>query len=174
MISLRPYKKCDAEKIISWLSDEKIFMLWGGDRFGDFPVTKEMINSKYFDNNGDCTEEDNFYPITAYDENGIVGHFIIRYLNGNNRIMRFGWVIVDDKRRGQKLGQKMLTLGLHYAFEILNAETVTIGVYENNIPAYRCYTAVGFHESRTIPDHFEDIEGEKWRVAELEINKNEF
>lgn len=174
MLRLRPYKSCDAKAIKSWLSDKKTFLLWGGEHFGEYPVTEEMINKKYFSDNGGCIEEDNFYPITAFDESGIVGHFIIRYLNGNNKLMRFGWVIVDDKKRGQKLGQQMLTLGLSYAFDILKAETVTIGVYEDNIPACCCYSSIGFHSSENIPDHYEETEGQKRKVCELEIKRSEF
>ena len=47
--------------------------MWGGERFGNFPVSEDIINRKYFDNNGDCSEEDNFYPITALEDNRAVG-----------------------------------------------------------------------------------------------------
>ena len=132
------------------------------------------MNEKYFAHNGDCVEADNFYPLTAFDEQGPVGHFIMRYLHGDNRILRFGWVIVSDERRGQKIGQKMLRLGLKAAFEILRADKVTIGVFENNTPAYRCYLTVGFHPSAEMEDSFEKVHGEQWRVVELEITKEEY
>ena len=67
MIRLRPYKSCDAKNIVSWCNDEETFLMWGGERFGNFPVSEDIINRKYFDNNGDCSEEDNFYPITALE-----------------------------------------------------------------------------------------------------------
>lgn len=174
MLRLRPYKKSDAEYIISWLNTEEIFSLWGGERFGQFPITPDIINDKYFNNNGDCEEEDNFYPLTAVDDNGPVGHFIIRYINGNNRILRFGWVIIDNNRRGQKIGQKMLKLGLKYSFEILKAERVTIGVFENNLPALHCYLSCGFHKSEILEDSLCDCNREKIKVLELEILKDEY
>ena len=174
MLRLRPYKKSDAEYIISWLNNEEIFSLWGGERFGQFPITPDIINDKYFNNNGDCEEADNFYPLTAVDDNGPVGHFIIRYINGNNRILRFGWVIIDKNIRGQKIGQKMLKLGLIYSFEILNAERVTIGVFENNLPALYCYLSCGFHKSEILEDSLCDCNKEMIKVLELEILKDEY
>ena len=174
MIRLRTYKQSDAESIITWCNNKEVFELWGGERFGEYPITSDIINNKYLNNNGDCSEPDNFYPFTAFDENGIVGHFIMRYLNGNNKLLRFGWVIVDDTRRGQKIGQQMLKLGLKYAFEILMVDTVTIGVFENNIPAYKCYLSSGFHKSTLLEDSYEEINGEQWKIVELEINKDEF
>ncbi len=174
MIGLRPYKRCDARSIVSWCKDEETFLLWGGERFGSFPISEDIMNHKYFNDNGNCVENDNFYPVIAFDDNGILGHFIIRYLNGDNRILRFGWVIVDDEKRGHKYGQKMLRLGLKYAFEIMQADKVTIGVFENNISAYKCYLSAGFHKSENAEDSFEYIHGEKWKIAELEILREEF
>ena len=110
----------------------------------------------------------------AFDEGGLVGHFIMRYIHGDNRVLRFGWVIVDNTKRGQRIGQKMLSLGLKYAFEILGVSEVTIGVFENNVPACRCYTSIGFHESDKIPAHLEEVDGEQWNTLELIITKEEY
>lgn len=152
----------------------KTFLLWGGERFGTFPISEDIMNHKYFNDNGDCGEKDNFYPVTAFDDDGVVGHFIMRYLHGDNRILRFGWVIVDDAKRGCKYGQKMLKLGLKYAFEIMQVDKVTIGVFENNASAYQCYLSTGFRKSKDMEDSFEDIQGEKWKIIELEMSKEEF
>ena len=69
-LSLRQYKPCDADSIISWIKDEDALRKWSSDRFGDFPITSDDINNKYLGNNGDCIEPDNFYPFTAFDESG--------------------------------------------------------------------------------------------------------
>lgn len=174
MLRLRPYKSCDSNCIVKWIKDENTFLKWGGERFGSFPITADVIDKKYRLNNGDCVEQDNFYPMTAFDENEVVGHFIIRYLNGDNKILRFGWVIVDDAQRGKGYGKHMLELGLKYAFEIFGAEKVTIGVFENNIPAYKCYKSIGFNEIVTDKYEIENINGEDCRIIELEIIKIDY
>ena len=164
MLRLRPYKSCDAPKIALWLTDEDTFLKWGGNHFGEFPISAEIIDKKYMDDNGDCPEEDNFYPMVAFNDEGVVGHFIMRYLDGDNRKIRFGWVITDASKRGMGYGKQMLTLGLEFAFNILKVNEVTLGVFENNIPAYRCYKSVGFVEDR---EEFRDIKGEQWKLIEL-------
>ncbi len=174
MLRLRPYKSCDAENIAGWLTDEEVFYKWSGGRFGEFPVSAKAIDDKYRLENGDCREQDNFYPMTAFDDSGVVGHFILRYIHGDNRILRFGWVIVDGSKRGMGYGSRMLQLGFKYAFEILGAEKVTIGVFENNQPAYRCYRAVGFREALTDKEGAAVIKGEKWKIIELEITKDKY
>lgn len=140
---LRQYKSCDAAKIENWIKDEDTFLKWGGNHFGQFPINGEIIDKKYTNENGDCKEKDNFYPWIAFtDEDGVVGHFIMRYLHGDNKILRFGWVIVDDSIRGKGYGTKMLCKGLEYAFNILGVDKVTIGVFENNEIAHTCYKKV--------------------------------
>lgn len=165
---LRPYKSCDAKVIEQWIKDKDVFLKWGGQRFGDFPINASTIDDKYCRNNGDCKEEDNFYPWTAIDEdNNVIGHFIMRYTGGDNRLLRFGWVIVDDSLRGKGYGKQMLELGLKYAFEILGVDKVTLGVFENNDAAHWCYKKVGFTDTKTV-------EKEPWNVVEMEILKKDF
>lgn len=174
MLRLRQYKKSDAKTIVKWVADERIYTLWGGERFGKYPLTSETINEKYFDNNGDCIEGDNFFPVTAFNEDGVQGHFIMRYTGGDNRSLRFGWVVVNSEIRGKGFGKEMLTLGLDYAFNIYKADRVTIGVFENNAPAYNCYKSVGFHLNEEAPGYFEEIFGEKVKVVELVITKEDY
>lgn len=57
---LRPYKKCDAKFIVNWCKDEISFRKWCSDRWQSYPITAEDMNSKYFADNGDCGDEDNF------------------------------------------------------------------------------------------------------------------
>lgn len=174
MLRLRPYKSCDAEKIVAWHKDEKTFLYWGGNLIGAFPLSAEQLDDMYKNKNGLCEEADNFYPMTAFDDDGIVGSFIMRYIKGDKKKLRFGWVINDPEIRGKGYGKAMLQLGFQYAFEILKVDKVTIGVYEDNLPAYKCYQAIGFHTGGELEDHFEDVLGEKCKVVELEIKKEEW
>lgn len=169
ILRLRPYKSSDGEAIAGWAGkDEEIYYKWSAGMLGPFPVSAETLNGIYQDQNGFCEEEDNFYPMVAFDESGVVGHFIMRYLNGDHKIIRFGWVIVDDSKRGKGYGKRMLEMGLKYAFEILKAKKVTIGVYENNAPAYACYKSLGFREVPQDEYRTLNYKGEEWRVIELE------
>lgn len=157
MLRLRPYKPCDAKEIVAWCQNEEVFRKWGGAHFGDYPIQAGTMNRVYFENNGNCTESDNFYPITAFDEEGICGHFIMRYIHGDNRIIRFGWVILSPGRRGRGYGKEMLSLGIKLAREIYRAEKLSIGVFEDNLPAYHCYKSLGFQEIETV-DHIIEME----------------
>ena len=61
----------------------------------------------------------------------------------------------------------MLRAGLKYAFGFLDAEAVTIGVFENNENARRCYRKVGFTDTGIR-------EEEPWNVIEMELKKEDY
>ena len=72
MIRLRQYKASDAKTIVGWCKTEEDFRKWTSDRYDKFPISSEDMNKKYLENNGDCSEPDNFYPFTAIDNGEIV------------------------------------------------------------------------------------------------------
>lgn len=140
MLRLRPYKACDANTIVTWIRDEASFRKWCADRFPHYPMTADDMNAHY----DDVAYSDDFYEWTAFDETGVVGHLITRFTDQDKKVLRFGFVIVDDTKRGQGYGKQMLQLALQYAFDILRVDKVTLGVFANNESAYRCYRAAGF------------------------------
>ena len=169
MLRLRPYKPCDAETILSWIKDEAALRRWSSDRYGPWPVTARDMNEKYLEHNGDCPEPDNFYPMTAYDETGVVGHLILRWTDEGKTVLRLGFIIVDDAKRGRGCGREMVRLAMRYAFGFLQARKLTLGVFENNPAAYRCYRAAGFREIPDLPPTGYAVMGERWKCIEMEM-----
>lgn len=174
MMKLRPYKPADAAAILAWVRDEETFRRWVTDRYPHYPITAADMNHKYFDCNGDCPEPDNFYPMTAVDEHGPVGHLILRYTDEARETIRLGFVIVDDRRRGQGLGKAMLRLAQEYAFRVLKAKKVTLGVLETNPGAWGCYKAAGFRETNMEEPEYYDLLGQRIRCVEMERTAEEF
>lgn len=174
MLRLRTYKPIDANTILTWCKDERSFRKWTSDRYDSFPITADDMNRKYVDFNGDCAEPDNFYPMTAFDESGVVGHFIMRFTDEKKSVLRLGFVIVDDSKRGKGYGKGMILLALKYAFEIMKADKVTIGVFENNTPAYHCYQSAGFKEVVLEDEIWCEVCSEKWKLLELEIEAKDY
>jgi len=170
MLRLRPYKACDAKIIVSWIKDEIAFHKWCADRFENYPITAEDMNIHY----DEFAYTDNFYQMTAFDETGVVGHLIMRFIDKEKKVLRFGFVIVDDEKRGKNYGKQMLQLAIQYAFDILKVEKITLGVFENNEPAYYCYKSVGFEEVRLEQIETYNILGQEWKCKELELKKREY
>lgn len=171
MLRLRPYKKCDAEYIVNWIKDEIAFRKWCADRYDKYPISSEDINQHY-DN---ISYTDDFYQMTAFDDSGIVGHLIMRFIDEEKNILRFGFVIIDSTKCGKGYGKEMLQLALKYSFEILKVNKVTLGVFENNEPAYYCYKSIGFKDVLMSEEKYLHVLDEDWKCLELEIESyNEF
>lgn len=167
MLRLRPYKNCDAGAIVSWTKNERSFYQWSAGRFGEYPITPETLNAHY----QDTMDSDTFFPFTAFDESGVVGHLIMRYPDESRDVLRLGFVIVDDSRRGMGCGKEMLRLALKYAFDILQVKKVTLGVFENNPGAFHCYQAVGFRLVPSEQEEYYSVMNERWKCLELEMDK---
>ena len=158
MLRLRPYKKDDAETILSWIKDEKAFYKWTAGILGEYPISVEQFNAV-----------SNLMAFTAIDDNEIIGFFTMRRPNEFFEELRFGFVIVDSEKRGKKYRKKMLELGLKYAKEIFGANKVSLGVFENNKSAYFCYKATGFEDVSQDEIEKYTVMGEEWNCLELEM-----
>lgn len=160
MIRIRPYKSTDANDILSWCQDERAFYQWTAGVMGNFPIT-----------NNEFKFVENLMPFTAFDEDGILGFFTFRNPNELVDELRLGFVIVSPSKRGQGCGKAILQLGLKYAFDIYGAKKVSLGVFENNAPAYYCYKAVGFDDVLLDDIETYSVLGEEWKCKELRIEK---
>lgn len=162
---LRNYVETDAEKILSWLSNERAFRLWSADRYGKYPITPQEINLNY----NESSKISPFYPMTLVDDDDIIGHLILRNPTEDKSVIRLGFIIVDNNLRGKGYGKKLLEFGIKYAKEELKAKTINLGVFKNNEGAYKCYTSMGFKEVG-IEKNAYVFNSESWDCIELELN----
>lgn len=159
-MKLRKYTSTDAATILSWTRDEKAFYQWSAGVLGTYPITEE-----------DFAFVENLDAFTAYDDDGITGFFTLRK-PGEENILRIGFVIVDPDKRGKGYGKQMMKLALGIAFEQKGADAVSLGVFENNLPAYYCYKAAGFEDVVLDETETYEVLGETWNCREM-IRRNE-
>jgi RimJ/RimL family protein N-acetyltransferase len=94
----------------------------------------------------------------------------MRKADYKNESIHLGFVVIDEKYRGQGLGKEMIGLAVTYAFEILKVKKVTLCVFDNNNSAHNCYKSAGFEDVRYIEDAF-PYKDEKWGYYEMQIVK---
>ena len=170
-LRLRPYKRCDANKIAGWITNEKSFYQWSADRLNDFPLTPERLN-EYYD---EYQEDERFFQMTAVDDSGMAAaHMMMRYPEEGQEVLRFGFIVVNDQLRGKGYGKKFLKLALEYAFNILKVKKVTLGVFANNPGARHCYEAVGFLEAKENSRNTYRIMDEDWECIEMEFTREQW
>lgn len=158
-MTLRPFTIDDAPIILLWIKDLSAFRKWSADRYPAYPPKPEDMVAQY--------AVDNIFPYTAIDGEGrVVGHIMLRYPDSSKKVIRFGFVIVDDHLRGMGYGKQMLQLAIQKAKEEFGAKKITLGVFDNNPSAFHCYESVGF---KVIgPDSY-SIDGKVWTGKEMEL-----
>lgn len=162
MLRLRPYKPCDAGKVISWISNALVFYQWSAGRMGEYPLTDNRFNEHY----RQLEDTSDFWAMTACDEDmQPVGQLIMRFTDAQKKILRLGFIIVDDRLRGKGYGKEMLKLAVSFAFDYAGAQKVTLGVFANNPGARHCYEAAGF---RAVGTEMYTIGNEAWECVEME------
>ncbi|MBP3927679.1 MAG: GNAT family N-acetyltransferase [Clostridium sp.] len=166
MLRIRPYKPADAESLISWLKEERMVAYWKADRFA-WPVTMEQLELYL----RDFEEDRNAAAFTALDKQGkIVGHFSFRHIDWEENRAHMGFIIVDPESRGRGYGRQMVHQALRYAIDILGLSAVTLGVYDCNDPARRCYESEGFQKiNRPGYEPYRTMfHGEEWEYYYME------
>ena len=161
-MTLRPFTPNDAETILSWCKDKHSFRLWSADRYKDFPARPEEMMMQY--------DGQNMYPLTAIVDEDMIGHILLRYPTADKSVIRFGFVIVDDSKRGKGYGKQLLSLAIDYAIRQLGAKSITLGVFCDNNSAVECYKSLGFRITGT--DSYV-IDGEEWKGLEMELKSKD-
>ncbi len=168
MLSLHKYTPCDAQVITKWLKNEYAFRQWSADRYDRYPITADDMNNYYSQ-----YSDDELYKLTAVAGDEVIGHLTIRFTDDAKKIARLGFVIVDDTKRGNGYGKQLVSSALKYTFDELKVDKVTLGVFENSIPAIHCYLSCGFKTvEKELTESYQCM-GETWNCIEMEfIRKN--
>ncbi|MCI8549445.1 MAG: GNAT family N-acetyltransferase [Lachnospiraceae bacterium] len=162
MIWLRPWKKEDFKELMEWFSDEETFYKWSAGKF-EWPLTESQLLDYY----GQFEKDKSGWILAALDDEGrLAGHLLMRKADYGKRSIHFGFIVVSPRLRGKGAGRAMVSQALKYAGEILGMERVTLGVFENNPAARRCYEAAGFQAEGITPDVFR-YQGKSWAVVDM-------
>ena len=165
-MELRKYNENDANEILSWINNERDFRLWSANRYDKYPISKSKINNNY----KECALNGKFYPLTLVDSDEIIGHLIIRYPDLNKNSVRLGFIIVDNTKRGMGYGKKLILEAISYAKEKLGAKEITLGVFNCNTSALKCYESVGFETIYVDKDAYK-YHDETWDCNEMVLRK---
>lgn len=161
---LRKYEPNDAKIISTWIKSERDLRLWSADRYSSYPINAKDINENYTLS----MKENNFYPLTLVDNGKQVGHLILRTPNKDKSLFRMGFVIIDPNLRKKGIGKKLVLQGIEYAKEKLNATSITLGVFTNNLSAINCYKSCVFKVVETQKNLF-NFYNENWDLVEMQL-----
>lgn len=163
MLQLIPFQEKDFQTLLGWIDSPRFLMQWGGPMF-TFPLTHQQLM--------DYKEAQDRRAFQVYDPSldKTIGHLSIGRIDNDNKEGRIGKVIVSPECRGKGYGQRMIQLISRYAFQNLGLEKVTLGVFDFNTGAIRCYEKSGFTVDHYFKKH-RPFEDEWWSLYEMSLDK---
>ncbi len=104
----------------------------------------------------------------------MIGHISLGRVDRVNKSARIGKVLVGSSQyRGKGIGAEMVKAVLAIAFEEMQLHKVTLGVFDFNASAIRCYEKVGFVQEGLLRDARKNGD-EYWNLIEMGILEDEW
>ncbi len=172
MLTLVRFIEDDYSTLINWIDSPRLLLQWSGPHF-QFPLTHEQLD-RYTD--GANTIEGKKYIFKCVENNGTtIGHISLDRIDKYNGSARIGKVLIGAQNvRGKGYGEMMIRGILQFAFQELELHKVTLGVFDFNKGAIRCYEKCGFQIEGLLRDHRKFREGEFWSMYEMGILNEEW
>jgi RimJ/RimL family protein N-acetyltransferase len=175
MINLEPLQKEDFKKIIKWNEGKSAdFLLQWSGPFYKYPLTQEQFDS-YYDNYISKEKGTLFvFKIIYKETNEMVGTIeldIKDRVNGIARVARF--LIGEESLRGKGIGREALKEVIRFGFEELNLNKVTLGAFDFNKSAIRCYEIVGF-KIEELKEKYRKAENGWWNLYDMGIAREQW
>ena len=135
-LKVEPFTLSRVSRLLSWTDSERGLKLWSGNTFKSSPTPQTFISHL---NRG------NLHPFAGISQHGdfVAYGELVGEKGGEGIICR---VIVEPKLRGQAYGRSFCSELLRIAFGELNYTHLTLNAFHFNVPAIRCYKALGFRQ----------------------------
>lgn len=172
MIKLKLLKKEDLQRIVEWNVNKSAddLLQWAGPKF-DYPLTLEQVES-YFLNEVEKENSNIFvYKVLLIETEEMIGTIELRETDKENKIGRIcRFLIGEEKDRGKSIGAMALNEALKIGFRDMKFKNITLGVFDFNHGAIKCYEKVGFIKENFSENIRKSTTG-YWSLYEMEISK---
>ncbi|MEW9097109.1 MAG: GNAT family protein [Clostridiaceae bacterium] len=175
MIRLEFLEEKDFEKIVEWNKESSSddLLIWAGPWY-KHPLTVEQIK-EYFSFDTNKKDSDKFiYKIILNETNKMIGTIELGKIDNKNRSGRVGkFFICNEGVRGKGIGKVALKEVLKIGFDELRLHRISLGVFDFNESAIRCYEAVGFKKEGLLREVRKSENG-YWDLYEMSILEDEW
>ena len=172
LVKLAYFSPDDFQQLIDWIPNAAFALQWGGPTF-TYPITVEQLEN-YLE--GANVPNASTYIFKVIDDvtNEVIGHVSLGNVDRKNDSARVGKVLVGSANsRGKGYGTQLMQAVLTFAFEQLKLHKVTLGVFDFNTSAIKCYEKVGFQREGFLRDARKNGD-EYWNLIEMGILYDEW
>lgn len=174
MVKLEKFQQQDFKQLKDWMNSEHLMTNWSGAMFS-YPLTDESLDW-YIEDINDIERSDAFVYKAVDSKTGeTVGHVSLGGISKKNRTARISRVLVGNTaKRGKGYCTGMINAILRLGFEKLKLHRISLGVYEFNTSAIRCYEKCGFVKEGVMRDVLLYDDGTYWSLVEMSMLEDEW
>lgn len=172
MIRLEQFGQSDFKQLIDWISDEELLTNWSGALFS-FPLTNNSLEWYISDTNIAGSSDAFVYKVVDAFDGRTVGHISLGGISWKNRSARINRVFIGNEERNKGYCREMVQAALKIGFEELQLHRISLGLYDDNTAALKCYEKSGLK----IEGISRDILWYKqrwWSMIEMSILEDEW
>lgn len=138
---LSPCQPSDAQKWAEWFNDLEVTLPLGDEAYTPYGLEKLEQEVREI-----IAQREHIFTIVDQETDQPVGRCLLFAIDRTNRSAMLGIVIGEKSYWNRGYGQESLRLLLDYAFNLLNLNSVMLGVFAFNTRGVRCYEKLGFKE----------------------------
>jgi RimJ/RimL family protein N-acetyltransferase len=172
MIRLEYFERSDFEQLITWINSEELLINWAGSLFS-YPLTLSSLAWYIRDTNDPANSEAMVYRAVDTSTGQTVGHISLGSLSTKNRSGRITRVLVGTEYQGKGYCCQMVKALLKIGFEQMHLHRISLGVYDFNTAALKCYQKAGMTIEGTNRDCLL-YKGQWWSMVEMSMLEGEF
>ena len=133
---------------VAWMQDEEVvqFMESRGESY-----TLEEL--KGYVKRMNESHNDFLFGIYTNDNNKHIGNIKIGEINLIHKFGNLGLFIGNKEKWGGGYGTEAVNLATEYAFQELNLNKLTAGIYGNNTGCYKAFLKAGYNEAGRLKKH---------------------
>ncbi len=172
MIRLAYFEKDDITQLINWIDTDELLTNWAGSLFS-FPLTQNSMEW-YLAKTNDIDSSDAFIYKVIDDETGeVVGHISLGGISRKNKSARISRVLISNNHKGKGYCRQIINAVLQIGFQDLKLHRISLGVYDFNKAALKCYQSSGFVIEGTNRDVLM-YNNKWWTLVEMSILEDEW
>jgi ribosomal protein S18 acetylase RimI-like enzyme len=138
--ALKESTSADIDALMDWFPARAEVEIWGGPSFR-FPFTKRSFRKDIY--------WGRMATFSLYDQSGEFAAFGQLYVRSGR--INLARLVVRPDMRGRGVGRRLVTMLMQAGATLFDCDEFSLFVFRGNVPAFRCYTGMGF-AVRAYPD----------------------
>lgn len=169
MIKIEPFEAVDIPRLIGWIPDARFLLQWAGPQYSyPLDIAQVMATLK-------LTRDENpthfMFKATHSKPAIVIGHAELMAINYEPQTAVLGRVLIGPPdEQGKGYGKQMIQAVLAFGFDTLKLDRITLGVFDFNTSAIKCYKELGFQQYDTQQRELIS-ENETWTLIRMELAK---